>query len=269
MAEQQRIRRADFAGLVPEEARAAIADILAIEPGATRKVYAGLAHKVWTLLIERRLDGEVRDWHGLLLAVRGAIRASDDAGAERLTALADLLRESLSLAETSPLREIAARPHARRILDRLAAEDGFLARQALLTELGLGTSHLSNVLMPLVAHGLIDRRDRGKHAEFALTALGREILEHRKQHEDEADRAARELMRRLADQPERDEIADPKPAPPVPPPPRAARTYGGNIITFRPSTGATRDTDGGDPVETGMSQRSAAIMPRTRVSSYS
>src|SRR4051794_1040598 len=131
MAEKTRIRRADFAGRAPDEARAAIAEILASEPTATRKIYAGLAHKVWSLLIERRLDGEVRDWHGLLLGVRGTIRASDDAAAERLTALADLLRESLSLAETSPLREVARRPHAWRILGRLADTDGFLPRQTL------------------------------------------------------------------------------------------------------------------------------------------
>ena len=103
------------------------------------------------------------------------VRGSDEAAAERMTALADLLRESINLAETSPAREVAARPRARAILDLLNREDGFVSRGVLLDKLAIGSSHLSNVLTQLMAHNLIERREQGKQAEFALTPLGREI----------------------------------------------------------------------------------------------
>ncbi|MDH7975440.1 winged helix DNA-binding protein [Sphingomonas sp. AR_OL41] len=169
--------RLDLAGDLPAGAKARIRDFLEREPGGTRKIYAALAHKVWTLLIERRLDDEVRDWHGLLQDVRGAIRQSDAAAGERLIALSDLLGESISLAETSPADELAQRPHARRILHALRESYGFVARKDLLELLKLKTTHLSNVLSQLVAHNLIERRDAGRETEFRLTARGREILD--------------------------------------------------------------------------------------------
>lgn len=171
-----RSRRLDLSENAPDEARVLIKEALQQEPTATRKIYAALAHKVWSLLIERRLDDEIRDWHGLLQTVRANIRPSDDAAAERVTALSDLLRESISLAETSPAREVAQRPRARAILDYLARHRDFVPRRRMMKELEIGTSHLSNILTQLVALGLIERREAGKEASFALTTLGREII---------------------------------------------------------------------------------------------
>lgn len=169
-------RALDLSDALPEKARAMIKQWLADEPTATRKVYASLARKVWSLLIERRFDDEIRDWHGLLHSLKAHLRDVDDAAAERVTALADLLRESISLAQSNPAREIASRPRARSILEALKRTEGFVPRRVLMNSLGMNSSHLSNVLTTLSAHNLIDRRGKGKEAEFRLTALGRQLL---------------------------------------------------------------------------------------------
>ena len=126
-----RSRQLDLGDEDPNTARSMIKQLLADEPGATRKVYAALAHKVWTLLVERRLDAELRDWQALLQGVRANIRKRDEGASERMVALADLLRESISLAETSPARDVAQRPHARRILELLGTSTAFVPRRTL------------------------------------------------------------------------------------------------------------------------------------------
>lgn len=178
MAAITRAMALEFGGNTPAAARETIRALLAAEPAAARRVYAALARKVWSLLVERRFDPEIRDWHGLIQQLKAHVRSADNAAAERLTALADLLRESISLAEASPAREVARRPNARRILELLGKADGFVARRQLLDALGLRSANLSNVLTQLVAHSLVERRDKGKEAEFRLTRLGRHSLEN-------------------------------------------------------------------------------------------
>lgn len=172
------IRRLDLAGATPDGARLAIKALLEEEPNATRKVYAALLHQVWTILIERRLDDGIRDWHGLLQNVKTYLRGKDQVTAERLTALTDLLRESISLAESSPAKDLARRPNASRILALLLdGHPGHLPRREIQSALGLKTANLSNILTQLIASGLIERREVGKEAEFRLTALGRTLAQ--------------------------------------------------------------------------------------------
>lgn len=166
----------DFADELPSAARAAIVELLQRDPKASRKVYVALARKVWSLLVERRLDAEIREWHVLLQHTKAFVRADDNAAAERMSALADLLHHSISLAETSPARSYAERPRARRILDLLQEKGDFLARRVLLDEVGIRGSHLSNILSELVTHGLIERRGVGKEAQFKLTPHGWQLL---------------------------------------------------------------------------------------------
>lgn len=195
MAEPVKAKRLDFGGTAPDDARAAIKTLFASEPEAVGKVYAALAHKVWTLLVERRLDSEIRDWHALLHGVRASVRTRDEKISERFAALADLVRESISLAETSPARDVARRPHARRILEILADADAFVPRRELMHALGLKTANLSNVLSQLAALSLVERRDKGKEAEFRITARGREMSGL----DAGDDQASRKLVRALLD----------------------------------------------------------------------
>lgn len=59
----------------------------------------------------------------------------------------------------------------------LVKEDSFVPRRELLDTLGIRSANLSNVLTLLLAHKLVERRDRGKEAEFRLTHFGRQLLE--------------------------------------------------------------------------------------------
>jgi predicted transcriptional regulator len=166
----------DLANDSPPTARQRIKDALERDPRATRRVYAALARKTWSLLIERRLDPELRDWHGLLFGVRAKIKHEDEAAAERLIALADLLRESLNLAEISPARSVAERPKSRAVLELLRANRTFVRRRHMLDELDIGGSHLSNILTQLLAHDLVERRGNGKEAEYRITPFGQSVL---------------------------------------------------------------------------------------------
>jgi predicted transcriptional regulator len=176
MAVQIRTKPLDFSDDAPDSARAEIKKILAQEPAATRKVYAALAHKVWTLLVERQLGSELRDWHVLLQALRSHFALYDQAAAERMVALSDLVRQSIHLAETSPAADLAKRTHAKRILHSLGTRDGPVLRQELLDALKIKGQHLSNILTQLIANDLIRRETRGKAAAFSLTKLGQEIV---------------------------------------------------------------------------------------------
>ncbi|MCL6729192.1 hypothetical protein [Sphingomonas hankyongi] len=166
----------DLSDAIPETARLAIREELEQDGRATRRVYAALARKVWSLLVERRFDPEIRDWLALLQNVKARLELDDEAAAERLTALVDLMRESVNLAEISPARSTAERPRARAILERLDRANGFLRRRHLLEDIGIKSAHLSNVLTQLLAHDLVVRRDVGKEAEYQITPLGRELI---------------------------------------------------------------------------------------------
>lgn len=96
----QRNRRLDFHGADAETARLEIKEALVKEPTGTRKLYAALAHKTWVLIIQNAPSGELRDWHCLMMACKAFIRECDPEAAERISALADLLRESISSWET-------------------------------------------------------------------------------------------------------------------------------------------------------------------------
>ncbi|HVK81725.1 MAG TPA: winged helix-turn-helix domain-containing protein [Verrucomicrobiae bacterium] len=161
---------------MPAAARAAIRVALAdVATKGTNPVYQALMRKVWSLLTERRFDAEIRDWHVLLHDLRAHLKEQDEELAGGFKAFADLLRHSVKLAETSPASAVAARPNARKILYFLGESDGYVARQALLHALGLRSANLSNVLTQLLAHNLIERRDKGKEAEFRITRLGRQL----------------------------------------------------------------------------------------------
>jgi hypothetical protein len=95
--------RFDFRECTPEEARQALKAGLTEEPTATRKAYAALANKTWLLLKSEYTD-EIRDWHVLINGARAFVRERDEAVVERLTALADLLGESITQFEINGKR---------------------------------------------------------------------------------------------------------------------------------------------------------------------
>lgn len=170
--------------------RAAIWKTLA-EPSGHRTVYAVLCRWTWRALLERRLDGELRSWHRLLLDSASRILADDDdeprgtvrsqidrpAAAERLRALADLVRLSVDAADASDVKDLASRAHVVSLLRLLARQpDAFAEREQLREGAGLRDANLSRILTLLAANGLIEREARGRIAAFKITRRGLDLV---------------------------------------------------------------------------------------------
>jgi len=172
-------------------ARVAIWRALDTESGH-RTAYAVLCRWTWRIMIERRLDDELRSWHRLLLDTAGriAMQASEEAkphararldrsaAAERIRALADLVRMSVEAACASVLKELVARAHVSEILRLLAKDLGTsIEREQIKNELALRDANLSRVLTLLAANGLVERLPRGKAAAFRITQRGLALLD--------------------------------------------------------------------------------------------
>lgn len=170
-------------------ARGAIWSVLGA-PGGYRAAYAALCRWTWRAMIERRLDDDLRRWHRLLLdaaAKIGTIAA--DAGADsskivptdaaqRIRALADLVRLSIDAAKVADVADFTGRAHVIEILRMLAAKSGeFVLRDAIRTELGLGNANLSRILSLLAVNGLVEREARERQAAFRATQRAIRIVE--------------------------------------------------------------------------------------------
>lgn len=173
---------------------------------AHRAAYAALCRWTWRAMVERRLDGELRAWHRLLLdaaarigaqaarkqKARGRVSFDPAAAAERCRALADLLRLSVDAADASAVKELTSRAHVAEILRLLAARAGeYVEREDIRKELGLGHANLSRVLTLLAANGLVEREPRGKAAAFRATQRALGIVDPDREER----RLARQLMR--------------------------------------------------------------------------
>jgi DNA-binding transcriptional ArsR family regulator len=174
-------------GIDASAARDAVWRALDTHEGA-RHAYAALCRWTWRIMVERRLDEELRSWHRLLLDAaaklagsaaaavsrpRARARLDPAAVAERLRALADIVRLSVDAAAASVPAELSQRAHVREILSTLADSDGeHVERERIREALGLGDANLSRVLTLMTANGLVERLPRGKVASFRATQRG-------------------------------------------------------------------------------------------------
>ncbi|MEW6122976.1 MAG: hypothetical protein AB1698_10220 [Pseudomonadota bacterium] len=154
-----------------------------------REAYAALSRWAWRVMVEHRVDDELRAWHRLLgdVAARMASVAPSEtptptrlepaAAAERIRALADLVRLSVEASDAADLTTLMGRTHVPELLRLLAkTPDAALPRETIKAELGLGNANLSRVLTLLVMNGLIERRTAGKAAAFQITSRGLETI---------------------------------------------------------------------------------------------
>jgi DNA-binding HxlR family transcriptional regulator len=170
-------------------ARRIIADMLDCE-GGFRRVYAALCKWTWRVVIERRLDSELKAWHRLLLDTAARIanestqcdsgappaRLDPIGSAERLRAFADVIRLSAEAGSVSIIEEFVSRSHVVDILHVLLAGGAEpMRREAIKEKLGLGQANLSRVLTLLAANGLVERTAQGRYAVFALTYKGAKL----------------------------------------------------------------------------------------------
>lgn len=166
-------------------ARVVIWQILGTANGH-KAAYAALCKWTWRAMLERRLDDELASWHRLLLDAAGRLGAESDdraktqargrldrpAAAERLRALADLVRMSIDAANASLPRDLTARAHVMEILRVLADAGEHVDREQIKQRLNLRDANLSRVMTLLAANGLVERRPRGKTAVFCIMPRG-------------------------------------------------------------------------------------------------
>jgi predicted transcriptional regulator len=165
----------------PPAARKLLRTMLRGEKPVVGAIYSAFARWTWRVLVERRLDEGLRDWHRLILDVAAALtslRRGDDAAAaiptpERFLALADLVRESISAAQAAVPTELLQRAHVAAILHALAGQSpAFIDRKAIAAAAGLKDANLSRILSLLAANGLVEREARGRAAAFKITRKG-------------------------------------------------------------------------------------------------
>lgn len=152
-----------------------------------REAYDALCRWVWRVMIEHRVDDDLRAWHRLLLDVAarmartapdtetGCRRIEPRAAADGVRAFAELLRLSVEASETADLKNLMGRTHVPELLHLLAKEpDRALARETIRADLRLGHANLSRILTLLAINGLIERSTAGKSAAFQITWRGLE-----------------------------------------------------------------------------------------------
>ncbi|MDO9712240.1 hypothetical protein [Paracraurococcus lichenis] len=142
-------------------------------PDLLRDVYLSLRSWAWKTLDQRRRDPELRDWYDILAAASSSMALSGQpALAERLTALGELLAESIAIAETLSVDEVIRRRHVVAALEFLERRDGHANRADIAKHLSLGQANLTRVLNLMSAVGLVERTTLGKEAVFSLSRAG-------------------------------------------------------------------------------------------------
>jgi DNA-binding MarR family transcriptional regulator len=138
--------------------------------------YLALRAWVWKALDQRRRDPELREWDDLICAAASLMAQRDHSAlAERLTALHELLAESIAVGEALAAHDVTRRQHVAEVLDFLVNHDGQANRAAIGAQLSLGQANLTRVLNLLMAAGLIERTTLGKEAVFSLSRTGVEV----------------------------------------------------------------------------------------------
>jgi hypothetical protein len=161
----------------PAQAREVLLAVLGQpSPELLQDAYLALRTWVWKTLDQRRRDPELREWDDLLCAAAALMaQHGQPVLAERLTALHELLSESIAVGETLAAHDVTRRQHVTRVLDFLAKNDGQASRSAIGAHLSLGQANLTRVLNLMMAAGLIERTTLGKEALFRQSRTGLEV----------------------------------------------------------------------------------------------
>ncbi len=146
-------------------------------PELLQDAYLALRAWAWKALDQRRRGPELREWGDILRAAASLMaRHGQPALAERLTALHELVDESIAVGETLAAHDITRRQHVAEVLDFLAGNGGQATRGAIGARTSLGQADLTRVLNLMAAAGLVERSMPGGEAVFRLSRTGLEVL---------------------------------------------------------------------------------------------
>lgn len=159
--------------LTPSAAASALREALKGEALSGEVIYRAFRSWTWRALTERRYDRELRAWLDLMRRTMAVLRKREPAAALKLSALGDLVVESIQFGEHDSVADILQRVHVRQMLLLLKA--GVQKRAVLARRLRLKDANLSRVLSLLLSAGLIERTAAGKEALFRLTRRGEDL----------------------------------------------------------------------------------------------
>lgn len=144
-----------------------------------RALFESLRSATWKLLTSQIYGGEVRQWYDLILQVCAYYVERNVALEAKLTALSELLMESIRFGEVHPADEVTSRQHVLDILraiDSLDRDKTGARRTDVLETTGLKQSNLSRILATMQSLGLVIKKMRGREAVLFLTARGKSSL---------------------------------------------------------------------------------------------
>jgi DNA-binding transcriptional ArsR family regulator len=145
-------------------------------PELLQDAYLALRAWAWKALDQRRRDPELREWDDILCAAASLMaQHGQPALAERLTALHELVGESIAVGEALAAQDVTRRQHVAEVLDFLAGNGGQASRGAIGAHISLGQANLTRVLNLMTAAGLIERSMLGREAVFRLSRAGRVV----------------------------------------------------------------------------------------------
>jgi DNA-binding MarR family transcriptional regulator len=99
---------------------------------------------------------DLRPWQLLASDLAAALEPFDVARAEQALDLADEIRATVMMIARNPADELALRPASRQVLLALEALGGRAELAAVRDRSGHSATHLSNILKPLRAHGMVE-----------------------------------------------------------------------------------------------------------------
>lgn len=127
----------------------------------------------WKVLVERRDDPGMVDWHEILRRVAGRIQERHPLRAAALDMLSQLVHESIASADISTPALVLQRSQNRRILGMLdIAPGGLLPMGELERELSIPSTNVTRLVNMLLAAGLVTKTTRQACVTIEITRKG-------------------------------------------------------------------------------------------------
>lgn len=127
----------------------------------------------WKAIDRRRRDSSLREWIDLLNRVEGFLSQRFDVLAGKIELMAELIHESVAVAERAAPEDLLKRKHIAFILGFLARTNGeWVERGALMDELGLKPANTTRLMSLLVDAGLVEQKSGGRETDYRLATEG-------------------------------------------------------------------------------------------------
>ncbi len=156
----------------PGEARALIrSGVENLTAETAQRIYEALRAWVWKALNQRRRDPELREWHDVIRSTRAVLSDTFPDLAARVATLADMIYESVMVAETFETSDIVDRPYVQTIVLLLRA--GALSLEALAEEARMPVDRIKLIVNMMTYAGLVTWARRGHSPVLTLSSAGR------------------------------------------------------------------------------------------------